>query len=265
MSKQRHWAVRPLKNGTEEKIAGYKFLHDIEARLFGVTLNRHEPLVDLWFECLNLFIEGIKGDFESDETYASPEFYSWSLRLRLISSSTATAKLCMDASLAGYYSGAVALIRHMLETWKMVAYLRLVPESSPNWLPHSTTGLLQTPSDTTINKGIRKKGSPVDRNNLNHVLDAIKECNEGAHPSMMSITHSETGNVGKFQLGGNYKAYEAQVCLLLGSLSVTMLLSELGRLNNAPEHWWNRLHTLNNKREQLERLAVVEYDPERSS
>ena len=44
--------------------------------------------------------------------------WSWSVRLNLASGAAATAKLTLDAALAGYYSPAYGLLRHLAETWE---------------------------------------------------------------------------------------------------------------------------------------------------
>jgi hypothetical protein len=46
----------------------------------------------------------------------SDAYWSWSVRLNLASGAAATAKLTLDAALAGYYSPAYGLLRHLAET-----------------------------------------------------------------------------------------------------------------------------------------------------
>ena len=45
----------------------------------------------------------------------SDAYWSWSVRLNLASGAAATAKLTLDAALAGYYSPAYGLLRHLAE------------------------------------------------------------------------------------------------------------------------------------------------------
>ena len=62
--------------------------------------------------------EGTRGTLHKSEVF----------RLEILGLAGGNIKLAMDAALAGYYSGCMALERHMLETWRRSAYARLHPE-----------------------------------------------------------------------------------------------------------------------------------------
>lgn len=66
------------------------------------------------------------------ETYASAVF-----RLNLLGLAGGNITLALDAALASYYSGCMALERHALDTWRRAAYGRLHPKDIWRWIPRN--------------------------------------------------------------------------------------------------------------------------------
>src|SRR5215217_5667453 len=88
----------------------------------------------------------------------SDAYWSWSVRLNLATGAAATAKLTLDAALAGYYSQAYGLLRHMAETWEQMVYLRLNEQAAKRWFSPDGVTPAQEPSQGAILRGIRKRG-----------------------------------------------------------------------------------------------------------
>ena len=70
----------------------------------------------------------------------------------------ATVKLALDAALAGYYSQAYGLLRHMSETWEQMVYLRFNEQAGKQWFSPDGAKSAQEPSQGMILRGIRKHG-----------------------------------------------------------------------------------------------------------
>ena len=62
----------------------------------------------------------MRREYEWPKTEPDDEYWSWKARLNLAIVAESTAKLVLDASLAGYYSQAYGMLRHMVETWEQM-------------------------------------------------------------------------------------------------------------------------------------------------
>lgn len=117
---------------------GYHRLEGGERWTARETLLHHHDRVTLWYRLLTLYLrafDGLAGASEADSAEADPT--ARALRLRLLALSGGSAKLALDATLAGAYSQAFALIRHMLECSFQVAYARYFPRETRRWYrPH---------------------------------------------------------------------------------------------------------------------------------
>src|SRR5688572_4256965 len=109
-----------MLDGTAELVAGYEILHNQEAKYTAIALAELPDGIALWYRYLTLFDRTLRGEHESPFDERDDRHKAWHLRLRLSGVAVATAKLALDAALAGYYSQAYALLRHMLETWQQM-------------------------------------------------------------------------------------------------------------------------------------------------
>lgn len=225
-----------MLSGARELISGYAALHEQEARYTAIALENHPEIVAVWYRYLTLMDRALRGEHESVAAIPSADHDSWELRLRLLGTATASAKLCLDAALAGYYSQAFGLIRHMLETWKIMAYVRLVPQAAINWYPKNGVPA-QEPDSTTADKAIRTKGDAQTKHNLSPVLGYIKRCDKGAHPSVLALAQVETGHTQYRQMGATYVEQLAVDVMSLGTMSLALILDEATRVLNVDSGW----------------------------
>lgn len=189
-------AYKPILTTSDEQYSrGYRTLHDREATYTQIALERLSEPVRSWYQYLTLFDEALRGEHESSGSYESHDHDSWELRLRLAVIEISTAKLALDAALAGYYAQALGLVRRMLEAWKMMDYARVRPDQAFRWLePSSKTGLYP-PDESSVTKEIEKYASKKDtrlHTNISVVNQKIRECNKGTHPSELGFAQMET-------------------------------------------------------------------------
>lgn len=229
-----------MLSGTPKLMAGYAALHDQEARNTAIALEKQSEFVAVWYRYLTLMDRALRGEHESVAAIPSADHDSWELRLRLLGTATASAKLCLDAALAGYYSQAFGLIRHMLETWKIMAYVRLVPQAAINWYPRNGVPA-QEPVPTTADKGIRTKGDAQTKHNLSPVLGYIKRCDKGAHPSALALAQVETGHTQFLQMGATYVEQLAVEVMSLGTVSLALILDEVTQVVKVDSAWKEEL------------------------
>lgn len=198
-----------------------------------------EP-VRSWYQYLTLFDEALRGEHESPGSHESHDHDSWELRLRLAVIEISTAKLALDAALAGYYAQALGLVRRMLEAWKMMVYARVRPDQTFRWLePSSKTGLYP-PDDSSVSSEIKKYASKKDKalhTNISVVDEKIRECNKGTHPSELGFAQMETQDDSHRTIGAIYIERSLRIAISLGTLAIALLLDEVKKIVHLNDQW----------------------------
>lgn len=245
---------KPILSGPEALIRGYQTLQRQEDRYTAIALNEQTEIAAVWYRYLSLYDQALRADHETDAAIPSAEHTSWEARLRFLSTGVSSVKLSLDASLAGYYSQALAIIRHMFETWRIVVYIRVNPQAAINWFP--INGIMPQAPRKSINSGILSKGSKQDKNNLNVVLKFEHECDDGSHPSVQALYQVETGKVGFSQIGANFIEDRLIRVMSLGTLAVPLLLDEVTRITKVSDEWLRELkEATDNRTVWCEQLA----------
>ena len=215
----------------------------------------------LWMGVLSLYHAAFTHPYTFDtkprETYASALF-----RLDLLGLAGGNIKLAMDAALAGYYSACMGLERHMLETWRRVAYARLHPKDVWCWVPRSVWPTdVQPASDslsakqggmpTSIPKAdqiadtITTLGDDVDRMFLAKVRAGFDSLSDHSHPSFAGATQTwQPSDLQRRNFGPTYQESLALRCLDWGLVASAMLLTEVGRLAPQGASWDAQLDQL---------------------
>ena len=178
-------------------------------------------------------------EHDSESTGPDDTYWSWSVRLNLASSAIATAKLILDAALAGYYSQAYGLLRHMAESWEQMVFLRLNESAALQWFSPDETSPAREPSQGTILRGIRKHGKKEREllDNLTLVEKMIGELNKGAHPSGLMMVQVSTETPGMRQLGANFNKDLLGVIMDRGTVFMAMLLREIEYIVPVEDAW----------------------------
>ena len=104
-------------------------------------------------------------------------------RLQLIGGlAGSTSKLALDATLAGSYTPAFALIQHMLEKWVRASHVAIRPEDAKRSYrqPGDPAARLREPSDATMRKLIRQ--DPTRRALVTRVDETFGLMHTEAHP-----------------------------------------------------------------------------------
>lgn len=240
--------------------------HSLEDRELDARLaaNRaHKPALELWLRELALFHgafnRGYDWSSEPDRELARSRVF----RLDFLGLAGINFKLALDAVAAGYYSGCMALERHMLETWRRVTYARLSPEDIWRWYPQSewpddivptpkgqpggAGGTMPTtiPSAKDIAEMIEKRGTARDKEYLPKVTDGFAILNDHAHPTLEGTTqtwHPTDPNWRVF--GPTFSDLHARRCLTWGLVAGTMLLEEVVLTEFQGEEWRAELHAI---------------------
>jgi len=235
----KHMACKPTLDGTADVIAGYRAFHVQEGKYTALALDAMPDAVATWYRLLSLFDRALRREHESPSTELDDQHRVWEIRLRLVSTSAATAKLALDATLAGYYSQAYALLRHLLETWQQMVYVRVNPSEAKRWW--SPDGILpaSVPSTNKITNGLTAFGK-TDRelgHNAAQVVIMIKEFHKGAHPSGLIVSQTNAGKAGFAQLGANFDRRFLANVMSKGTAAMALLLQEYARTSSVDTAW----------------------------
>jgi hypothetical protein len=229
-----------------EVLAGYRALHMHEAKYTAIALGNEPAEIAVWYRYLTLFDRTMRREHESPFDLDSDSHVAWGLRLSLTSAAAGTAKLALDATLAGYYSQAFALIRHLLETWLQMVYVRLNPSAAPQWFSPDGVRKAQQPNQNTIINGIKRFGKqdwPL-LHNVEEVSGLLRRLNEGAHPSALAVVQTDTDNPELRQLGANYNKELFEETWSMGTLALAMLLHEIAETVPPDEQYWDEFASI---------------------
>ena len=234
-------ACKPTLNSSDKHYSrGYTTLHDREATYTQLALERLRQPVESWYQYLTLYDEALRGEHESPGNHESYDHDSWELRLRLAVIETSTAKLALDAALAGYYAQALGLVRRMLEAWRMMVYARVRPDQAFRWLEPSNKTGLYPPNDSSITSEIKKYASKKDKGlhtNISVVNEKIRECNKGTHPSELGFAQMETQDDSRRTIGATYIEGRLRIVMSLGTLAMALILDEVKKVVQLNDQW----------------------------
>jgi hypothetical protein len=224
---------------------------------------------NLWLWCLALFRTAFNHpytltDDRIDDETPGPLNRSEEFRLNILGLAGGNVKLAMDAALAGYYNGCLALERHMLETWCRSAYARLRPEDIWRWFPvelwpegmipaenkdDASLGKMPTwpPGSFAIAKIIKKRGDDWDKLFHPKVVRGYRYLNAHVHPTLEGASQMwEPGNSNRHVFGPTFEGRLCAWCVHWGLFSGVVLLWEVARLKFQGDAWVAELGELTN-------------------
>jgi hypothetical protein len=199
-------------------------------------------LLGVWEDYLALMYQALAGEHDHGEEH----FRDLNSRFFVVALNTSLAvrECCLD----GLYVQGAALCRHLLETWPIVVYNRLNPQSAYSWL--TTEDKAATPpSHGTTFKVLLKQ--PDYRSNAMVVEKNYRECNKLAHPSERVLTAHETNTSGFQQLGPGLNPRHARQLLGMALVATSLIVSELPHNLNLDQLWRGR------RQDSEQQLAVA--------
>jgi hypothetical protein len=216
---------------------------------------RHTDGFSLWMGVLGLYHAAFSHPYNFSAEPTREHNASAVFRLDLLGLAGGNVKLALDAALAGYYSGCMALERHSLETWRRVVYARLHPLDIWRWIPRNLwpANVLPASDALSVDRGgmptsipkadqiarvIADLGGEEEQRNLAHIGKGFGYLSDHSHPSLEGATqtwHPETFKRRYF--GPTYSPIHAVRCLEWGLFAGAILLSEVGRLAPQGAEW----------------------------
>lgn len=230
---------RPRLDVPQEMLRGYLLLESDERFFTSVALERHERFVRVWYTYLNMLREGI---LAIGNTLDVPDgSIRTQLALRFIAASGGTVKLILDASLAGYYTQAYGLVRHLFETWLRLEYIRLRPDEARKWFIHDDGSDPRPPNEATIHGYVEKHSTGNLKTAVTMVKTKISDLNAMAHPSPNTLQQTQGSFENQLQVGANYDPELSFSVLHEGASGLRFILTALNDVVPQPQDWNDRL------------------------
>lgn len=160
-----------------------------------------------------------------------------------------TAKLALDAALAGYYVQSIGLVRRMLESWRLMVFARIRVDLAKQWLEPNQEGKYETPGQGKIKREIEKYASKNDRRllqNITIVNRLIVQCHKGTHPSELGFGPMETGSSKHQHIGATYTERRLKETLSFGMTSVGLINDEVQHDVHISEDWASEFAAVGN-------------------
>lgn len=247
--------------GTQRRwMEPYHALDEIELRARLTATREHRTGFVLWLRELSLFSTAFNRGYDFSSEPNRELIASYMFRLELLGLAGTNFKLTLDALLAGYYSACMALERHMLETWRRVAYARLSTWDIWRWYPQQMwpadvkptpegqvagiEGTMPTkiPSAKQIANVIEQMGTDRDKAYLPTVSQGFDLLNDHAHPTLEGTTQTwDPDNPNRNVFGPTFSDLHCRRCLTRGLTTGMMLLEETALIDPLGDDWFAEL------------------------
>jgi hypothetical protein len=234
----------------------YHDLEVIELRRRQDASAKYVEGFESWLGQLALFSIAFNRSYvlpEGDEPDDVDVRQSIEFRLDLLGLAGDNFKLTLDATLAGYYSPALAVVRHLLETWLRTLHTRLCPQEVWRWYPEhmwadharkkSKAELPREPPKADhIASIVYELGSERDKKRLTVVRKGFNLLNDHAHPTVEGATQTWTGPGGRQVFGPTFSDPHCLRCLKWGLIAGVLLLGEIEAIDSQIPEWDATFH-----------------------
>lgn len=178
----------------------------------------------------------------------------WQARSELLGLALGNSKAALDMALAGYYSASYSLIRHLLETWEHVAFIRLDPDTAMAWYQQKgeQSQWKFEPRDKPRRARLRREKTL--KSDLEIVERTWEKMCQGAHPTGEGLVQTMGEGAGRHVLGATFQQNMALLALDSGILASQLLLTELYRLIPQDEKWVHQLADVVRRRVDLHKI-----------
>ncbi|MDP9472571.1 MAG: hypothetical protein M3Q71_18220 [Chloroflexota bacterium] len=232
-------AVRPVLAASDELLVGYLVLEREERRYTEHALSQHGAMVAHWYRLLTLLWFAVESAAPPPDE--RPRSLDSLLRIQFIAAAAGTAKLVLDATLAGYYTQAFALIRHLLETWLRLEYLHARPDMAEHWYVGEDGRPPRPPGEGAIRKEVYRAANGDRRQVINRVIQTIDKLNVMAHPSPHTLQQTIGVHPNQYNFGANYDAGLCVGALHEGQGALSLILAAFNQDAPQSEAWRDEL------------------------
>jgi len=191
-------------------VEGYYDLETHERNQQNVAIHEHSDAVALWYRALTLYRRAILGEWTlTGGEPGSRELAAEGLQMQLLGLAVSSMKAGLDMILAGYYSMAFCVIRHMLETFVQCLYAGLEPDEARHWYEQPGGIDAQTDPPAMLLMCQRIQANPeIKGSELDGLIDSVyakwRLMSKGCHPSGAGIRQTASESETRHNVGATY-------------------------------------------------------------
>lgn len=280
--------VPPLIFGPGEITEGYYRLEELERGFSLETMSKNQIAVSLWYQALTLYRRGMLGPWNyPGDKEMEDNLTAWNLQSQLLGLGVGSAKSALDLLLAGYYSNAFAIIRHILESVIQSIYLETFTLESPLWFgkpgrfardlvkanPSKKPPKNIPPNCKEMVERLKKEYSarPIWGTRLDSMYDSWVLMSKGSHPTAEGMRQTNTNGNTSYRFDPTYFEDLCLVGFDHGLAAVNRQLISLSSVKPQPQEWTDRRaalskaiddwrQTLEDKQEITDLVAPEEED-----
>lgn len=215
-------------NRDPKSTRGYRYLHNQEQKYMQMAVQCFQDGFELWHRAISAFYDCLVGEHEiqaGPSEDSKHRIASWNIRLKVASVALTSSKMALDATQFGYYSQALMITRHILESWKVIAYLYENPSKSVEWVSFDGLPFQSKVDRKSINTYLANHDRYRER--FNAVKTNIAFTQGHAHPSGGALVQTTSGKPAFSQLGANLEPFSCISCIDVATFAGLMVFQEL--------------------------------------
>jgi hypothetical protein len=227
-------------------------LWELEERQARISANlEHTPALTLWLRVVRLFRLALIKTFELDPDITTAEKADVRLRLDILTMAGISSKCVLDLLAAGYYTQAFGLIRHLIESWFQLLFLRYAPSDEAwRWLPNNLVPdevlgqdgfprKRKVPEYPEIRRLITDNGTDRDKKALSKFVRGFGTMSSHSHPSMEGLSQLFFPDFyGPRVMGPSYSEVHFKLGFKWGMAASLKCIEELSYFDPEREEWW---------------------------
>jgi hypothetical protein len=207
----------------------------------------------LWYRALTLYRRATLLNWSIGVTDAGEPDDAELIQMQLLGLGVSSMKAGLDMLLAGYYSVAFGIIRHMLESFVQFIYVIFKPKEARRW-QRKAGGLRAQPKSPgmrdmcdAIQAAPEVQGERL-HGLINEVYDSWKLMSKGSHPTGVGFLQTDGGSDNYYLIGATYRPDLSLVGFDAGLVAVAHLLPTAliwAKPDTAADEWrtqWVALH-----------------------
>jgi len=224
---------------TDAPSRGYLALHQAEAACAEMALLEFGSGYALWCRILNVFLDAVLGEHDFTAP-ARDQAIAAQLRLASVSLAAGTSKAVLDLCMRGAYTQGYALMRPVLEAWKLMVYLATQPSAGETFFATTEDGLPRAPDRRSINRAIREHLDSEVREAYAQVQSVAEFLNDHVHPSAYGLGQTASSTPGVGVVGAHFNDRLTVSLLDVGTFGSILILQEFARTLPSRDVPWVR-------------------------
>ena len=200
---------------------GYIELERVQRLAGRWVIQEYRFAVALWYELLTHYRRALEGQTPALDNAGGP-------RREILTLGLGSSKIALDATLAGYYSVAMACIRHIAECWFNSRYLECHPDKWPAFYRRTPgTPKVKVPDTDGLIKDVIACNHPLAPSSTAKRMQKVwNEGSKGVHVSGEGMVQASSDDANVYHVGPTFSLSMALTTFANGLLATERLTRE---------------------------------------